>query len=156
MAGVCRFRTNSSGTSLRRNPLYPAEVDVSYRSSPEGGDTVQKSIASLAGLVLALNLTATGWSASPASRSVASVSAAGQANHQAKETRARKQEKLGDTVVNLNTASAAELQRLPGVGKKKADMIIKARPFSSPDELVTKKILSAKKLEKIRSHLTVQ
>lgn len=51
--------------------------------------------------------------------------------------------------VNLNTASASELDSLPGVGKATADKIITNRPYQSEDDLVTKKVLSQSALDKI-------
>jgi DNA uptake protein ComE-like DNA-binding protein len=67
-----------------------------------------------------------------------------------------KAQKLGSAVININTASAKDLQRVPGIGKARAARIVKARPFHSVDELVQKKILSAKALSQARSHLTAQ
>ena len=62
-------------------------------------------------------------------------------------------------VVNLNTASAKELEALPGVGAKSAQAIIAYRakaPFKRVDDLVRVKGIGKKKLEKMRPHLTVQ
>lgn len=60
--------------------------------------------------------------------------------------------------INLNTASAAELDTLPGVGPATAAKIIASReekPFASVDELVTRKIVTATILAKFRSQVTV-
>jgi competence protein ComEA len=67
-----------------------------------------------------------------------------------------KAEKLGSTVININTASEADLQKVPGISKKRAAKIVKARPFTSVDELVTKKIMSKKDLDKVRANLSTQ
>jgi competence protein ComEA len=47
--------------------------------------------------------------------------------------------------VDLNTATTAELMRLPGVGRKKAEAIVAARdkrPFRKPEEVLRVKGLS--------------
>lgn len=61
-------------------------------------------------------------------------------------------------VVNLNTATAAELDLLPGVGEKAAKRIIEFRqkqPFKRVEELVKVKGFGKKKFEKMRPHLAV-
>jgi len=61
--------------------------------------------------------------------------------------------------VNLNTATAAELQLVPGIGPATADKILQARKsygsFKSVDDLQAIKGLGPKKLEKMRKYLTV-
>jgi competence protein ComEA len=61
-------------------------------------------------------------------------------------------------VLNLNTASAAQLDQLPGVGEKAATRIIEYRrktPFTRPEELVKVKGFGKKKFEKLKGHLAV-
>jgi competence protein ComEA len=61
-------------------------------------------------------------------------------------------------LINVNTATAEELDTLPGVGPVTAQKIIDARtekPFASVDELVTRKVVSAATLAKFRSLVTV-
>jgi competence protein ComEA len=61
-------------------------------------------------------------------------------------------------LVNLNTATAEELDTLPGVGPATAQKIIAAREqqlFKTVDELLSRKIVSATTFAKLRSLVTV-
>jgi DNA uptake protein ComE-like DNA-binding protein len=44
-------------------------------------------------------------------------------------------------LVDINSASAEDLDKLPGIGKSRADAIIAGRPYKGKDDLVNKKIL---------------
>ena len=71
---------------------------------------------------------------------------------------ARAAESVPDARVNLNTASAAELATLPGIGPAKAQAIVEHRakaPFSSPDELRKVKGIGEKLYDSIRERITV-
>ncbi len=57
--------------------------------------------------------------------------------------------------VNLNTASASELEALPGIGKKKAEAIIAARPFSTPEDVMKVKGIKTGVFNKIKNAITV-
>jgi competence protein ComEA len=62
-------------------------------------------------------------------------------------------------VVNINTASADELQLLPGVGKVRADAIVAMRKqrgaFKSVDELKEVKGIGDSMLDDLRPHVTL-
>ncbi len=60
--------------------------------------------------------------------------------------------------INLNTASAAELATLPGIGPSKAAAIVEQRakaPFATPDELRKVKGIGAKLYDSIRDRISV-
>jgi len=61
--------------------------------------------------------------------------------------------------VNLNTASSAELQQVPGIGPSTAEKILQARKsygaFKSADDLQAIRGIGPKKLDKMRKYLTV-
>lgn len=61
--------------------------------------------------------------------------------------------------INLNTATSAELQQVPGIGPSTADKILKMRKsygaFKSVDDLRAIKGIGPKRMEKMRKYLTV-
>lgn len=67
--------------------------------------------------------------------------------------------KPGTASVNINTASATELERLPGIGGKTAARIIEYRqkngPFKKVEELMNVRGVGEKSFLKLKSQLTV-
>lgn len=45
------------------------------------------------------------------------------------------------TAVDINSASAEDLDKLPGIGKSRADAIIKNRPYKGKDDLLGRHIV---------------
>ncbi|MBE2251456.1 MAG: helix-hairpin-helix domain-containing protein [Myxococcus sp.] len=60
--------------------------------------------------------------------------------------------------LNLNSATKAQLDQLPGVGEKAATRIMEHRaktPFAKTEDLMKVKGFGKKKFEKLKGHLTV-
>lgn len=57
--------------------------------------------------------------------------------------------------ININSATEAELDSLPGIGEVRTGKIIAGRPYSSIEELLSKKILGEGTFAKIKSLISV-
>ncbi|MCX6725708.1 MAG: helix-hairpin-helix domain-containing protein [Candidatus Shapirobacteria bacterium] len=57
--------------------------------------------------------------------------------------------------ININKASLSELDNLTGIGQKRAEDIVKNRPYSTVEDLLTKKVISQGIYEKIKNEITV-
>lgn len=57
--------------------------------------------------------------------------------------------------ININTAAAKQLDELPGVGEVTSAKIIDNRPYTSIDELLTKKVVNNSTYEKIKDKISV-
>jgi len=58
-------------------------------------------------------------------------------------------------LINVNTASESQLDTLPSVGPVTAGKIIASRPYSSPEELLSKKAVGSATYNKIKDLITV-
>jgi len=61
-----------------------------------------------------------------------------------------------DSAVDLNSATKDDLMKLPGITDARAERIIAARPYSEPNELVTKKVLTKGEYDNIASSVKVK
>lgn len=52
--------------------------------------------------------------------------------------------------VDINTASRDELRTLPQIGSQRSKMIIRARPYAAPEDLVRRKVLKQAVYDKIK------
>jgi competence protein ComEA len=59
-------------------------------------------------------------------------------------------------LVDLNTATAKDLAKLPGLNETQAEAIVKARPYKGKDELVQKKIVPETVFAQIKDQITVK
>ncbi|MCL5435293.1 MAG: ComEA family DNA-binding protein [Patescibacteria group bacterium] len=58
-------------------------------------------------------------------------------------------------LINVNTASGAELDTLPGIGAATAQKIINNRPYASVEELLSKKAVNSKVFSQIKDKVSV-
>ena len=58
-------------------------------------------------------------------------------------------------LINLNSASACELDKLQGIGPVTAEKIITNRPYGAIEELVAKKVVGQKVFEAIKDKISV-
>jgi competence protein ComEA len=58
--------------------------------------------------------------------------------------------------LDLNSASKDELMSLPGMSSAEADRLIAGRPYSEPDDLVTRRILAKAEYDKIADRVAAK
>ena len=57
--------------------------------------------------------------------------------------------------ININTATKADLEKLPEIGPVKAQAIIDGRPYSKPEDIMKVKGIKQKTFDKIKDNITV-
>ena len=123
-----------------------------------------RAIPLLSALLLAVSLTAAHADDKTAAQKAkdAATPAAAAAVEKAKEGAKPAADKAKDTVakdaakgalVDLNSATAEELDALPGIGKARTAKIIAGRPWKGKDDLVAKKVIPQSVYDKIKDQI---
>lgn len=74
--------------------------------------------------------------------------------HEKSGTTARTQQQGG--LVDINSASATELDKLPGIGKARAQAIIANRPYKGKDDLAQRKIVPQNVYDQIKDKIVAR
>jgi comEA protein len=140
----CQFSQRIEIVDLRSLAIPVLSKWTSQRRDPQGETTMSKSIRTLA-LTLAtlLGTSSLAFAAEPSSDEPTTSQSA----------------KTLDGQVNINTASAAELELLPGVGPAIAQRIVdyrKEHPFKERNQIMRVKGIGQKTFAKIKDYLTVE
>jgi DNA uptake protein ComE-like DNA-binding protein len=136
-----RFR----GDKLRGNDDFNI---CYYRSNHiiQGGAAMSKKawIEVLATVVALIFTAASGWAADPKT--------AVKPTPVPQQKVEKKAEKI-DELVDLNTATKAQLMALTGIGELTVQRIIKNRPYAKKDQLKSMKILTAQEYDRIKDRI---
>lgn len=57
------------------------------------------------------------------------------------------------TMVDINTATAAELKALPGIGDAYSDRIVKGRPYTAKNQLTSRGIIPQATYDKVKDSI---
>ena len=106
-------------------------------------------VLSLVALLVAV--TFAGVSASAAAHAKPAEPAGTSAQTKPATTKPATTSKSAATVMDLNTATKADLATLPGIGDALSQKIIDGRPYARKDELVSKKIVPQATYDKIKN-----
>jgi DNA uptake protein ComE-like DNA-binding protein len=58
--------------------------------------------------------------------------------------------------LNINEASASQIQKLPGMTPELADRIVEHRPYASMRDLVRRRILSKEEFDRVKDQILVK
>jgi DNA uptake protein ComE-like DNA-binding protein len=58
--------------------------------------------------------------------------------------------------LNINTAPAGDLEKLPGVTPEMASAIVAKRPYSATHDLVRKRVMSNAEFDRVKGQIVVQ
>jgi DNA uptake protein ComE-like DNA-binding protein len=67
-----------------------------------------------------------------------------------------KAESAKHELVDINSASATELQAIPGIGDAYSKKIVDNRPYKRKDDLVKKKVVPQATYDKIKDHIVAK
>jgi competence protein ComEA len=70
-----------------------------------------------------------------------------------KPTAAQAKSAVSGELIDINTATKAELSALPGIGDAYSQKIIDGRPYAKKDQLKSKKIIPAATYDKIKDKI---
>lgn len=119
-----------------------------------------KKITIIIGIILAVMLTLSVTSCEK-KQGAAGTGAGAQTSTQPSEQGAGSESQMGmaQSTIDVNTASATELQQVPGIDQTLAQNIVSYRdangPFSSVDDLSKVQGMDQQKLDSLRNYLTV-
>ena len=63
---------------------------------------------------------------------------------------------IGAALIDINSATEAELRTIPGIGEAYAKKIIAGRPYKGKDELVQKKVLPKAVYDKVKDQIVAK
>jgi DNA uptake protein ComE-like DNA-binding protein len=109
-------------------------------------------IIKAAALVATLALS-TGAAIAADGKGPAPAESAGKAKPAEKPAKAKSAKPASTLLVDINSASKAELKKLPGIDDTQADKIIAGRPYLSKADLVTRNIISQGSYEGLKRNV---